>query len=168
MLCGAGIVAVVAVLADLVNRMWQTSGAIVGVLVAAALVSSVFVPSPLAWLKVMRLFAGIVLGVSTALLTLVLGYSVEHPVPHDPFLGGLVVATVVALGVTLAADLRMQYLEARAAQEAERVARQRHEELLAAVSGAAVTAPRASARTGVWCAAAAVVLTGWAMRGRRR
>lgn len=45
-------------------------------------------------------------------------------------------ATVLAFGVTLAADLRIQTLERHAAEEAERVARARHEEVLAAIAGA--------------------------------
>lgn len=170
-LCGAGIIGAVVLLTHVVLDVWQTSGAIAAILLAAALATGAFFPLPLTWLRVMRLFAGVVLAICAALLTLVLGYAIEHSTTSDPFLGGLGVATFMAFVVTLATDLRLQLLEARAAAEREQVARERHDELLAAFAaraepGSPVAAGRARGGLLAWSTAA--LLTGWVLGSRRR
>ncbi|MBU5424586.1 hypothetical protein KQI48_18095 [Cellulomonas hominis] len=159
-----------ALLTTVVQDVWQRSGAIVGCLVAAALLSSLCFPAPLAWLRVTRLFAGAVLTVCGALLTLMLGYAVEHPSPDDPFLGGLMTATLLAFLATLATDLRMHVLENRAAKDLERQAVERHDALLAALAEQDHTHARvtpARARTGVIITAAVGVLAGTLLARKR-
>ncbi|NHT16129.1 hypothetical protein [Cellulomonas sp. IC4_254] len=160
-----------ALLTTVVQDVWQRSGAIVGCLVAAAILTSLFFPAPLAWLRVTRLFAGAVLTICGTLLTLMLGYAVEHPSPDDPFLGGLMLATLLAFLATLATDLRMHALESRAAKDLERQAVERHDALLAALAAQDQTharVSRAPARAGLLITAAAGVLAGMLLTRQRR
>jgi ElaB/YqjD/DUF883 family membrane-anchored ribosome-binding protein len=170
-LCVAAILAMAALLTTVVQDVWQRSGAIVGCLVAAAIVTSLFFPAPLAWLRVTRLFAGAVLTVCGALLTLMLGYAVEHPSPDDPFLGGLMMATLLAFLATLATDLRMHVLESRAAKELERQADERHNALLAALAAQDHNhnhVTPAPTRTGVLITAAVGVIAGMLLTRQHR
>lgn len=158
-------------LAHVVLDVWQRSGAIAASLLVAALATGAFFPLPLTWLRVMRLFAGVVLAICVALLTLVLGYAIEHPTTSDPFLGGLGVATFVAFAVTLGTDLRLQLLEARAAAERDRLARERHDELLTVLgAGGSPSLATGGGRGRGWLLAwsAAALLMGWMLGGRRR
>jgi hypothetical protein len=170
----AGTLAAVAVLGILVRDVWQTSGAIAGSLLAAAMVTGALIPLPLAWLRAMRLFAGAVTAACGAMLTLMLGYAMEHPRASDPFLGGLVLAAITAFTVTIATDLRLQLLESRAARYAAGVAelqhQRRHEQLLAAVEAPQGPVPPASAGSGpggVVLVAVAALVVGCVL-GRRR
>ncbi|MEN0072503.1 MAG: hypothetical protein AAGC63_16110, partial [Propionicimonas sp.] len=148
----AAVLAAIAVLGLLVRDVWQTSGAIAGSLLAAAMVAGALIPLPLAWLRAMRLFAGAVTAACGAMLTLMLGYAMEHPRASDPFLGGLMLAAIVAFTVTIVTDLRLQLLESRAARNAAAAAelqhQRRHEQLLAAVATRAAPAPPADTGSG--------------------
>ncbi|TKR27009.1 hypothetical protein FA014_02770 [Cellulomonas hominis] len=164
------ILAMAVLLTTVVQDVWQRSGAIAGCLVAAAILTSLFFPAPLAWLRVTRLIAGAVLTVCGALLTLMLGYAVEHPSSDDPFLGGLMMATLLAFLATLATDLRMHVLESRAAKDLERDAVERHDALLAVLAAQDRTHARvapARAMSSVLITAAVGVFAGMALARKR-
>lgn len=166
--CGVGLGATV--LATAVHDVWQRSGGIVACLAAAAVTTSVFSVAPLAWLRVTRLLAGAVLTVGGTLLTLMLGFAVEHPAQDDPFLGGLMAATLLAFGATLATDVRIHVLEGRAAKELERRAIERHHAVLAALLAqdqAAATGRQARPGAAVLLAVGVGMLFGRVVGGRR-
>jgi hypothetical protein len=165
-LASLGTVVCVAALADVVRDVWSRSGAIPAWLVAASIAACAFVMTPsVRWLRVVRLFAGILLTICGTLLTLTLGYALEHPDARDPMLGGSMLATLVAFLATLGADLHLQHREQQEAREQQALADARHRELLDRLE---VASPRPSGRRVTWAAAAALLAAGWAAGRRRR
>lgn len=164
-LASVGVVACVVALADVVQDVWARSGAIPAWLVAASIVACAFVTAPsVRWLRVVRLFAGILLTVCGTLLTLTLGYALEHPDARDPLLGGSMLGTLVAFLATLGADLHLQHREQREERAQQALVDARHRELLDRLEAAR---PGRGGRRVPWAAAAALLAAGW-VAGRRR
>ena len=67
------------------------------------------------------------------LLTLALGFEIEHPGHDDPFFGGMLVATAVAFIAAFGSDLRLHHLEAREASESRRAEAEHRRELFSAI-----------------------------------
>jgi len=131
LVCCIGVAGVVILLGVVVHRVWQQSGPIAAWLLTAAALTGIFIASSsIRWLRVVRLFAGILLTVSGTLLTLLLGYAIESPPHTDPLLGGVMLATLVGGLTTLGADLRLQHLEAREAATLAQRSTAHHRELL--------------------------------------
>lgn len=127
----------VAYLAWMVREVTRDAGWVAGWLLAGALLALplALVPS-IQWARLGRLLAGLTTSISGALLTIVLGYRLEHPGGQDSTAGGLLATASVAFLITVVAELRIQHLSALSAAAQEQRAHEQHLELLAAVRAA--------------------------------
>lgn len=164
------VLACAAVLAWVFSTVEREAGAIAAVVVTVTIVALVFAGlNSLRWLRGARLLITAALGAAGTLLTLVLGYRLEHPSVSESderFTGWVLVATLIAFVASVTADVRLRRLEEHersvqvqrdidtlhaqhlAALERERRAELRHAELmseLARLRSAETGVPRSGA-----------------------